>query len=122
MVWNNGYKEEDENESDLQFWPNNDPDQGTVTNKGEFIQGTVNTVKKGKYGLFMVIEYQEGNAFCTPQAKQLIKQIRRLKIEPEDIVHLTYLGEGKQPDDPTYSPAKLFKLQKWEDDVVDDED
>lgn len=87
-------------------------------NEGEFwnpekddtLQGKVKVVKEGKYHkLFMVIEDEENSDWITTQCASLDKQIKKLDIEKDDQVHLTYKG---RLDDEYQSHQ--YELLKWE--------
>lgn len=108
MAWE-GITEEEMNtknyEDDAEFWEPNEDDE---------LQGVVKIVKEGKYNkLFMIIKDEDGDSWITSQCASLDKQIKRLKIKAKDTVHITYLGEGEQGDDPSFNAPKLYKLLKW---------
>jgi len=107
MAWKGTEIDENDYDDDSVFW---EPDPKDT------LQGTVLKVKKGKYNTFMVIEHEDGTVYKTPQHASLSRQIRKLEIAEDDLVHITFLGDGEQPDDPTYSAPKLYKLLKWEED------
>ena len=84
----------------------------------ETIQGTVLKIKEGKYGkLFMVIQDDEGEVWFTPQHANLDRQIKNLQrkqnLVEQDIVHVKYIGQGEQPEDPTFSAPNLYQLKVW---------
>ena len=107
MAWKGtDINENDYEEDESVFW---EPD------KDDTIQGTVKWVGKGKYNTFMVVEAEDGTIYKTPQHSLLSRQIRKLEIGEDDLVHITFLGEGEQPENPNYSAPKLNKLLKWED-------
>lgn len=103
MVWR-GTEVDGYDEDESVFW---EPD------KDDTLQGTVKWVGKGKYNTFMVVEGEDGVTYKTPQHSLLSRQIRKLEIQEDDLVHITFLGEGEEPDDPAYSAPKLYKLLKW---------
>lgn len=110
MAWEGTDINEDEGGYTGEFWE---------PLEGEKLQGTVQKIKKGKFDkLFMVIMDSEGESWFTPQHAHLDRQIQRLQKPPielveNDTVMVEYLGTGKQPDDPTFSPPHLYKLQVW---------
>lgn len=88
------------NDSESTFW---NPE------KGDTLQGTVQAVAKGKFKkLFLVIEDDEGKEWITTQCTSLHKQIKKLSIEEDDVVHITYNGRA---DDEYQSHD--YKLLKW---------
>lgn len=105
MAWKGIDSEENDYKNDAVFWEPEPKDT---------LEGTVKKIKKGQFNLFMVVEDDEGATWFTPQHAQLVRQIKKLSIEEGDLVHITFLGEGEQPDDPNYSAPKLYKLLKWE--------
>jgi len=105
MAWKGTEIDENDYDDDSVFW---EPDPKDT------IQGNVKWTGKGKYNTFMVIEADDGMTYKTPQHASLSRQIRKLGIEENDLVHITFLGDGEEPDDPEYSAPKLYKLLKWE--------
>lgn len=106
MAWK-GVSEDEMNKkefkNDGEFW-NPEAD--------ETLQGTVKAVSKGKYGkLFMVIEDEENSDWITTQCASLDKQIKRLNIEKDDQVHITYKGRAEDE-----YQSHQYKLLKWEED------
>ena len=101
MSWESVSEEEmKNNDSEAEFW---NPE------KGDTLQGTVQAVAKGKFKkLFLVLEDDEGKEWITTQCASLDKQIKKLGIEEDDIVHLTYNG---RLDDEYHSHD--YKLLKW---------
>lgn len=80
--------------------------------EGDAIQGTVTEdPKEGKFKkLFLVIKDDEGDEWITTQCASLHRQIKKLKIKKDDIVHLTYNGRA----DDEYN-SHQYLLQVWRD-------
>ena len=107
MAWKSLTEEEisEKEEFDGEFW---EPE------KDDTLQGTVQLVKKGKYNkYFLIVQDEVGDEWITTQCATLHKQIKKLEIQEEDIVHLTYNGRA----DDEYQ-THLYLLQKW----IDEED
>jgi len=105
MAWEEMSEEEinSQKEFESEFW---NPE------KGDVLEGDVVLIKKGQYGkLFMIIIDDDDNSWITTQCANLDKQIRGLKIEEGDTVHLTY--NGRRDDE---YQSHDYKLLKWVED------
>lgn len=109
MAWkDSGIGEDDIGNGEGDFW---EPDVNDVL-EGDVIEEP----KKGQYNkLFLKVRDSAGGIWITSQHSHLHMQIKQLEIAQGDKVRITYLGYGREPEDPQYSAPQLYKLQKWED-------
>lgn len=86
MAWKTEDDYEFENNgNELEFW---NPE------KGDSLEGTVRSVKKGQYEkYFLVVEDEDGNVWATTQCARLDYQIKKMKIEEDDYVLIEYNGQ-----------------------------
>jgi hypothetical protein len=112
MAWKDSGIDENNTggEYEGEFWEPWDYEEDERTLEGTVIEDP----KKGQYGkFFLKVRDSEGGIWITSQHAHLSRQISKLELKEQDIIRVEYLGQGEEPEDPTFSAPHLYKLQKW---------